>query len=479
MASNKYDVLGVTPNASDEDVRAAYLRLARISHPDLNHGCRDAESQFKAIQLAYETLRDPVSRRQYDDGFVTKAIVYSDGHRPVPRQSVRWPHQDGYDADFDISANQRNVNSRSRRTMSVAIGIVILVTVGASMKWAGQSTNQSTAVRRHEAGHAADTIGHDAFVRATLTDETGAPALESESVDSTFLTSVFGLGRFVVDSSFFEVAKTTTDDCSSSPATGAGAKQPPASSCQSRSSRTALLSIQEDWHSKPLDLPVLTGDCQPIALDPPMFSIGVENSVFTNLAQVTGVQYEHDFVDSGSALTGLPPAFIDWTSVAKCYDVPDWFLSPRNAFFDIARFADLDSSGVLAPDNRSTMDVKSTRSARNGFVGPPHDDQGFQAVFLAGWSVAGAKQEPHHPWETIQLDAPLPLPSTNKGLRRRSDPSVSGNSVRVEAKLPPPPTCFQHSQSSTWDTARHAPQNPAPSYKTEEQARPWHRNSGF
>jgi molecular chaperone DnaJ len=60
-----YSLLGVRPDASEEEIKRAYRRLAREYHPDVSKD-PDAEARFKEINAAYETLKDPVRRRQYD-----------------------------------------------------------------------------------------------------------------------------------------------------------------------------------------------------------------------------------------------------------------------------------------------------------------------------------------------------------------------------------------------------------------------------
>jgi molecular chaperone DnaJ len=61
-----YQTLGVKRDASDKDIRAAYRRLARKYHPDVNPKDKTAEAKFKQVNEAYEVLSDTKLRQQYD-----------------------------------------------------------------------------------------------------------------------------------------------------------------------------------------------------------------------------------------------------------------------------------------------------------------------------------------------------------------------------------------------------------------------------
>ncbi len=63
-----YKILGVGKNASDEEIKKSYRKLARQYHPDTNQGDKKAEERFKQISQAHDVLSDPDKRKAYDRG---------------------------------------------------------------------------------------------------------------------------------------------------------------------------------------------------------------------------------------------------------------------------------------------------------------------------------------------------------------------------------------------------------------------------
>src|SRR6185503_17685248 len=62
-----YETLGLSRQATDEQIRTAYRKLARKHHPDVNPGNKESEEKFKEINEAYSVLSDSQKRKQYDE----------------------------------------------------------------------------------------------------------------------------------------------------------------------------------------------------------------------------------------------------------------------------------------------------------------------------------------------------------------------------------------------------------------------------
>src|ERR1051325_3263174 len=82
-----YAELGVSRTSTDDQIKAAYRKLARKHHPDLNPGDKAAEERFKELQQAYDVLSNPETRQLYDQYGENWKVVQQTGQAPPPNRS--------------------------------------------------------------------------------------------------------------------------------------------------------------------------------------------------------------------------------------------------------------------------------------------------------------------------------------------------------------------------------------------------------
>ncbi len=107
MASKDYyALLGVKRNATEEEIKQAYRKLARKHHPDVNPGDKQAEAKFKEINEAFEVLSDKEKRQKYDqygeNWQYAEQFARAGAHPPFGREGTRTYRFEGFDGgDFE------------------------------------------------------------------------------------------------------------------------------------------------------------------------------------------------------------------------------------------------------------------------------------------------------------------------------------------------------------------------------------------
>jgi molecular chaperone DnaJ len=119
MAKDYYEMLGVKREASAEEIKKAYRKLAVKYHPDKNPGNKEAEEKFKEISHAYEALSDPDKRKQYDQ-FGDSAFQYGTGgfgfHDPfdIFQDVFGGAFGDVFESVFGFGGRRKNGPQRGR-----------------------------------------------------------------------------------------------------------------------------------------------------------------------------------------------------------------------------------------------------------------------------------------------------------------------------------------------------------------------------
>ena len=118
MARDHYAVLGVRRDASTDEIKKAYRRLARELHPDVNPD-PVTQDRFKEITQAYEVLSDPEKRQMYDLG--ADPFAAAGGGAGPGFGAGNFPFSDIMDAFFGTGASTRGPRSRARRGRNATV----------------------------------------------------------------------------------------------------------------------------------------------------------------------------------------------------------------------------------------------------------------------------------------------------------------------------------------------------------------------
>jgi len=86
MLKDYYEILGVKPKATDEEIRNAYKKLAKAFHPDKHQGDAFFSEKFKSLQEAYGVLSDADKRRDYDTQLAAQLNAQTKAQQPASAQ---------------------------------------------------------------------------------------------------------------------------------------------------------------------------------------------------------------------------------------------------------------------------------------------------------------------------------------------------------------------------------------------------------
>ena len=125
MISDPYKVLGVSPDATDDEIKQAYRKLAKKYHPDLNPGDQEAARRMQEVNAAYEQIKNPEKTTQqggqqgyggygYDPfgGYWQRNYTHSESGDQYQQAAYRYIHMGRYHEALNILSNSTNRNAR-------------------------------------------------------------------------------------------------------------------------------------------------------------------------------------------------------------------------------------------------------------------------------------------------------------------------------------------------------------------------------
>jgi molecular chaperone DnaJ len=141
MEKDPYEVLGLSRDASQDDIQQAHRKLVRKYHPDANPEDPRAEERFKEAQQAYEVLSDEKKRREYDEGLRTssrgspgRARSGERSSRPRARAGARAGAGTTYTSSGQVSRNRGPLFSLGYllgiALVTLAVALLVLLVLG-------------------------------------------------------------------------------------------------------------------------------------------------------------------------------------------------------------------------------------------------------------------------------------------------------------------------------------------------------------
>jgi curved DNA-binding protein CbpA len=136
-----YKVLGLSREASQDDIQQAHRKLVRKYHPDANPEDPRAEERFKEVQRAYEVLSDEKKRREYDEGLRTssrgspgRSRSRESSSRPRARADARAGVSTTYTSSGQVSRNRGPLFSLGYllgiALVTLAVALLVLLVLG-------------------------------------------------------------------------------------------------------------------------------------------------------------------------------------------------------------------------------------------------------------------------------------------------------------------------------------------------------------
>ncbi|AGB31890.1 heat shock protein DnaJ domain protein [Natrinema pellirubrum DSM 15624] len=172
MTEDFYDLLEISPDADQDEIKDAYREQVRVYHPDVNDDDR-AQAQFTAVKTAYDILGDPVERQAYDrlghEDYVAKRTS------GLPSPDV-WQSDDGDDEGTEVSYSESETASASASAAGASAAGSASSSAGTSSRGSTSTSSAGTSATGSAAGTGGATSSAGASAAGATADASSATA---------------------------------------------------------------------------------------------------------------------------------------------------------------------------------------------------------------------------------------------------------------------------------------------------------------